>query len=71
MSSTFTCGELKKTKFILSSNANMAGEKFNNLSKTGKDAEGEVYQIKPGANILKINSKDDLINLLEKTQMEI
>lgn len=66
MSSTFTCGELKKTKFILSSNVNMAGEKFNNLSKTGKDAEGEVYQIKPGANILKINSKDDLINLLEK-----
>lgn len=66
MSRTFSCGELKKAKFILSDNVNIAGNEFENLSKAGGEVEGDIYQIKPGARILKINSKDDFINLLEK-----
>lgn len=66
MSRTFSCGELKKAKFILSNNVNIAGNEFENLSKSREEDKGDIYQIKPGARILKINSKEDLIKLIEK-----
>ncbi len=66
MAKTFSCGDLKNKTFSISSTVDSRGKSVIALSSRGKKDSGDTYKIKPGARILKIESKEDLVKYMKK-----